>query len=282
MILDTQLQYTLVLLGTGIVVGFACGLLGIGGGFVMVPVQIWALTSAGTDPTIATRIAFGTSLAVILPTALSGCHGHNCRGAVLLRPGLALGLSGLLGAVLGGTIAAHAPGELLKAVFGIVVIAGAIRLLLAEKILPRGDSLAKPREDMKPYILWGTAVGVVSGLTGIGGGVILVPVMIIAMGFNIFQAVGTSTVAIAFNAVGGTFAYIVNGWGASGLPAYSLGYIDLFQFMLLAGTSVLTAQLGVKAAHRLPAEQLRHIFMILMIYVGLRMMGVFALLGLPI
>lgn len=282
MILDTQLQYILVLLGTGVVVGFACGLLGIGGGFIMVPVQIWALTSTGIEPTIATRVAFGTSLAVILPTALSGCRGHNCRGAVLLRPGLALGLSGLLGAFLGGTIAAHVPGDLLKTIFGIVVIAGAMRLLLAEKILPRGDHLARAREDLKPYILWGMAVGVVSGLTGIGGGVILVPVMIIGMGFNVFQAVGTSSVAIAFNAVGGTLAYIINGWGVSGLPAYSLGYIDLFQFMLLAMTSVLTAQLGVKAAHRLPAEQLRYIFMILMTYIGLRMMGVFALLGLPI
>lgn len=282
MILDTQLQYILVLLGTGIIVGFACGLLGIGGGFIMVPVQIWSLTSAGIEPTIATRIALGTSLAVILPTALSGCHGHNCRGAVLLKPGLALGLSGLLGAVLGGTIAAHAPADLLKAIFGIVVISGAIRMLLAEKMLPRGDHLAKPREEMKPYILWGMAVGLVSGLTGIGGGVILVPLMIIVMGFNIFQAVGTSSVAIALNAVGGTFAYIVNGWGVSGLPAYSLGYIDLFGFMLLAGTSMLTVQLGVKAAHRLPAEQLRYIFMVLMIYVGLKMMGVFTFLGLPI
>ncbi|NMC09745.1 MAG: sulfite exporter TauE/SafE family protein [Methanothrix sp.] len=282
MILDIHLQYILALLGAGVVVGFACGLLGIGGGFIMVPVQIWALTSTGIEPTIATRIAFGTSLAVILPTALCGCYGHNCRGVVLLRPGLALGLSGLLGAVMGGTIAAHAPADLLKAIFGMVVIAGAMRMLLAEKILLRGVSLAKPSEEIMPYIPWGMAVGVVSGLTGIGGGVILVPVMTIAMGFNIFQAIGTSSVAIAFNAVGGTFAYIVNGWGVSGLPAYSLGYIDLFQFMLLAGTSVLTAQLGVKAAHRLPAEQLRYIFMILMIYVGLKMMGVFAFLGLPI
>jgi len=61
-----------------------------------------------------------------------------------------------------------------------------------------------------------------------------------------------------------------------------VGYIDLLQFVLLAGTSVPVAQLGVSAAHRLPGEQLRYVFMALMIYVGLRMMGVFAWLGLPI
>jgi uncharacterized membrane protein YfcA len=67
---DPQLIYILVLLITGIVVGFACGLLGVGGGFIMVPVQIWTLNSMGIDPTIATRIALGTSLAVILPPHL--------------------------------------------------------------------------------------------------------------------------------------------------------------------------------------------------------------------
>ena len=114
MISEPQLIYVLVLLATGMFVGFFCGLLGVGGGFIMVPVQIWALTSTGIEPTLATRIAFGTSLAVVLPTALRGCHGHSCRGVVLWRPGIALGLSGLLGAFLGGTVAAQTPGYLLK------------------------------------------------------------------------------------------------------------------------------------------------------------------------
>ncbi|MDM7934129.1 MAG: TSUP family transporter, partial [Methanothrix sp.] len=74
-------------MATGTIVGFACGLLGIGGGFLMVPVQIWALTCTGTSPDVATRVALGTSLAVILPTAISGCLSHSCRGVVLWRPG---------------------------------------------------------------------------------------------------------------------------------------------------------------------------------------------------
>ena len=64
----------IALLLTGIAVGFASGLLGVGGCFIMVPVQYWALTSIGVDPTIAIRIAFGTNLLVVLPTALSGGH----------------------------------------------------------------------------------------------------------------------------------------------------------------------------------------------------------------
>lgn len=262
----------LALLATGIVVGFACGLLGVGGGFIMVPVQIWALTATGTDPTIATRVAFGTSLAVVLPTALSGCHGHSCRGVVLWRPGICMGLSGLVGAILGGTIAAHAPAELLKTVFGLVVMTGALRMLLAGKIKPRGE----PKGSILQYIFWGFLVGIVSGLSGIGGGVILVPIMIMIMGFGILQAVGTSSVAIALNSAGGIISYAVNGWGVPGLPPYSIGYINLLQFGLLAGASVLTARLGVRYAHKMPAELLKRIFTVLMIVIGLDMLGIFS------
>jgi uncharacterized protein len=274
------LIYALVLLATGLAVGFTCGLLGIGGGFLMVPVQIWALTSQGIDPTLATRIAFGTSLAVVLPTALSGCRGHYCRGVVLWRAGIIMGLCGMLGGFLGGTIAAHAPGELLRMIFGLVVMLAAARMLLASNLQLRQATGEKSKESILQYALWGLAVGFISGLTGIGGGVILVPAMVVAMGFGMYQAIGTSSVAIAFNAVGGVIAYAVNGWGMAGLPAYCLGYIDLLQFALLAGASIFSAQWGVKAAHRLPAEKLKYIFVMLMVYIGLKMTGVLGWVGL--
>ncbi|MFA6371209.1 MAG: sulfite exporter TauE/SafE family protein [Methanothrix sp.] len=275
MVSESFLIYVLVLLATGVAVGFSCGLLGIGGGFLMVPVQIWVLTSSGIDPTLATRIAFGTSLAVVLPTAISGCRGHSCRGVVLWRPGIIMGLCGLLGAFLGGTIAAHAPGDLLRMVFGFVVLLGALRMFFAKSLLPGQEALpGGTRESLFQYVLWGLGVGVISGLTGIGGGVILVPAMVIAMGFGMYQAIGTSSVTIAFNAMGGVVAYAINGWGVAGLPEYCVGYIDLLQFALLAGASIISAQWGVKVAHRLPAEKLKYIFVVLMVYIGLKMIGV--------
>lgn len=276
MIAESMLIYIIVLLLTGMVVGFACGMLGVGGGFIMVPVQIWALTSMGVDPTLSTRVAFGTSLAVILPTSLCGCHGHNCQGVVLWRPGVTLGLSGLVGAFLGGTIAAHAPGELLRLLFGVIILGGALRMVYARD-LRRG----RPEvvSSLWPYILWGIVVGFISGLAGIGGGVILVPAMVIAMGFTMYQAVGTSTVAIAFNAVGGMIAYAINGWGVAGLSAYCVGYIDLLQFVILAGASMLTAHWGVNFTHKMSEEKLKKVFIALMILIGLKMMGLFDWMG---
>jgi len=64
-----------------------------------------------------------------------------------------------------------------------------------------------------------------------------------------------------------------------GLPPYSIGYINLPMWLCLAGMSVPLAQLGAKTAHALPAKQLRYIFIAVMVYIGLRMMGVFSWLG---
>ncbi len=181
---------------------------------------------------------------------------------------------------MGGTIATHAPGDLLRMAFGFVIMMAALRMLFAPSLQPGQASGERSRESLLQYILWGLVIGVISGLIGIGGGVILVPVMVIAMGFGMYQAIGTSSVTIAFNAVGGVLAYVINGWGVAGLPVYCVGYIDLLQFALLAGASIFTAQWGVKVAHKLPAEKLKYIFVVLMIYFGLKMIGVLGWVGL--
>jgi uncharacterized membrane protein YfcA len=276
---DPFAVYVLVLLTAGIAVGFACGLLGVGGGFIMVPVQIWALTYIGTEETLAVRVAIGTSLAVILPTALSGCQGHSCRGVVEWRQGIVLGISGLAGAFLGGGIAAQVSGELLKTIFGLVVLTSAAIMLIFKGKSP---AFSEKQKGIFYFVAAGFMVGVVSGLTGIGGGIILIPLLVLGLGFAMLLAIGTSSVAIAFNAAGGTLSYAINGLGVQGLPPYSIGYVDLLQFALLAGTSIPMARVGVRAAHRLPAEQLKYVFVVLMVYIGLRMIGVFGLLGLPV
>ena len=268
----------IALLITGVGVGFASGLLGVGGCFIMVPVQFWALTSIGVDPTMAIRIAFGTNLAVVLPTAISGSAGHHRKKAVLWKAGVVLGLSGLVGAFMGGFLAAHLPGNLLKIGFGLAILAGAVRMLTAKPPKIEKD----PVENNLVYILWGFPLGIVSGIIGIGGGVLMIPVMVLALRFKMHQAVGTATALMIFAAFGGTLSYLFNGLHVAGLPPYSIGYVNLLQWVLLAGTSVPMAQVGARAAHKLPAKQLKTIFIAGMIYMGLKMTGVFAWLHLPI
>ena len=276
--MEIQLIHIIILLITGIGVGFASGLLGIGGCFIMIPVQFWVLTSIGVNPKIAILVAFGTNLLVVLPTAISGALGHSRKNAVLWRGAIALGISGAIAAVLGAFVATLLPGDILKIFFGIAIIAGGIRLLTAKP--PKIEE--NPPKNLLPYILWGLPLGFFCGLIGIGGGVLMVPVMVIALKFKMHKAVGTSTAVMILTSIGGIISYIVNGLGVSGLPEYSIGYVNLLQWICLAGTSVPAAQIGVKVAHKLPAKQLKYVFIVVMFYMGLKMIGVFSWLHLPI
>jgi len=268
----------IALLVTGIVVGFASGLLGVGGCFIMVPVQFWALKSIGVDPTIAIRIAFGTNLLVVLPTAFTGAMTHHRKGAVLWKAGVSFGIAGAIGAFFGAFIAAHLPGKVLAVAFGIAVILGALRMLTAKP----PQITDEPSDSLVTYILWGIPLGIVSGIIGIGGGVLMIPIMVYFLKFKMHQAVGTSTALMIFTAIGGSLSFLLNGLGIQGLPPFSTGYLNWLQWILLAGCSIPLAIVGAKTAHLLPAKQLKYIFIVVMFYMGLKMIGVFAWLHLPI
>jgi uncharacterized membrane protein YfcA len=270
--------YLVVLLLTGALVGFASGLLGVGGGFIMVPIQFFLLTSLGFDPTTSIRVAFGTSLAVILPTAISGALGHKRRGAVITRPLILMGISGLIAALIGGTIASNTPGIYLKVIFGFLVFIAGIWMLTARY----PERVDEPKKGILNYLTIGFVTGLLSGLLGVGGGVILIPILVILMGFKMIKAVGTSTAVIIFTSLGGIIAYSLNGFNTNGLPPFSIGYINLVQLFVLAVISVPMAQIGVKASHKLPEKQLRYIFILVMFYIALKMIGVFNWIGLPL
>ena len=283
-------SYVLILLATGAGAGFASGLLGVGGGFIMIPIAYWVIVAIGLPPATAIMVAFGTNLLVVLPTVVSGTWGHNKKKAVHWKAVLILGPCGLVGALVGATLAAHLPGEALKIGFGGVVLAVALWMGLGvmpkypSPDLSRGDrnKVREPRDDFWPLAACGFAVGMVSGLTGLGGGVLIVPVLVLLLSFPMLMAVGTSLASIMFTSLGGVIAYIINGLGVSGLLPYSIGYVNLPIWLCLAATSVPMAQLGIRTAHALPAKQLRYVFVVVMVYIGLKMIGVFTWLGLPI
>jgi uncharacterized membrane protein YfcA len=276
--MEMHAAHIIALLITGLGVGFASGLLGVGGCFIMVPVQFWVLKSIGVDPTIAIRIAFGTNLLVVFPTAFSGAMTHHRKGAVLWKAGVSFGIAGAIGSFFGAFIASHLPGKVLAVAFGIAVILGALRMLTAKP----PQIAEEPSDSITAFILWGVPLGIVSGIIGIGGGVLMIPIMVHFLKFKMHQAVGTSTALMIFTAIGGSLSFLFNGLGVQGLPPYSTGYLNWLQWILLAGCSVPLAMVGAKTAHLLPAKQLKYIFIAVMFYMGLKMIGVFAWLHLPI
>jgi uncharacterized membrane protein YfcA len=117
----------------------------------------------------------------------------------------------------------------------------------------------------------GTTIGGLSSLVAIGGAVMTVPFMLYC-NVSIRQAVGTAA-AIGFPiAVGGTIGYLYTGWTATGLPAWSVGYVYLPALAGITIASVLTAPLGARLAHRMPGRLLKRIFAGLMFVLAARML----------
>ncbi len=276
--MEPALSTGIFLVMTGAVTGFLSGALGVGGGFLMVPVEYSLLLATGLDPTLAIRIAFATSLAVILPTTISGAYGHHCRDCVIWKAVIPMGITGIAGAFLGGTIASHAPGDLLSGLFGILLVAAAVRMLIPS---PTGTVAGSPPESVVPYLLLGFPIGLVSGLLGIGGGVLMVPAFIYLIRYSVHQAVGTSSALIVIYSIGGIAAYVVNGFGVPGLPPYTIGYIDLLLLGTLAAGSIPLAHFGVRVAHGTSPLRLKQVFAVLLLLLALKMIGVFSWLGIP-
>jgi uncharacterized protein len=267
-----------VLVAAGLATGFASGLLGVGGAFIMVPVQFAILNWMGVDPTIAVRVSFGTSLLVVLPTAISGAITHHRNGSVHWKAGAILGFAGATSAVLGAYITSLLPGRFLTTAFGCVTTLLAMRMLFIETPEAGRSQL----EGTSRLILCGILFGFVSGLIGVGGGGLMIPVMIHFLGFSLHEAVGTSTALMIFTALGGSISYLVSGLGVAGLPAYSTGYLNWLQFALLAVSSIPMAVVGANAAHVLPSAKLRVVFAMVLFLIGMKMIGVFSWLHLPI
>ncbi len=272
------IAHIIILLGTGVGVGFASGLLGVGGGFIMTPVQYVLFTNMGMSTDVAMKLAFGTSLLVILPTVASGAWRHHKKGAVWWKAAIIMGPCGAVAAFGGATLATHLPGETLKIVFSVVVLASGVRMLISKPM----ESEQAPKDNPWLWVVWAIPVGIVTGMTGLGGGVVAVPVMVLALKFKMHNAIATSLAIIIFTSTGGVVGYIINGLGIPNLPAYSIGYVNLLAWFLLVVTSIGMAQVGAMTAHRLPARQLRWIFIAVQFYVALRMMGVFEWLGWPV
>ncbi len=262
--------HIIILLATGIFSGFFSGLLGVGGGVIMTPVQDMVYTAMGIAEDMTIKLAFGTSLLVILPTAISGAWRHHRKGAVWWKAAIIMGVCTAIVAFGAATLATNLSGVGLKIAFGILILATGIRMLTTK--LPQIEQ--EPKDNPWLWIAWAIPIGFITGITGLGGGILAVPVLVLALRFKMHSAVATSLAIMIFSSLGGVIGYIVNGLGTPNLPAYSIGYVHLPTWLMLAATSIGMAQVGAITTHRLPAKKIEYIFVALMLLMGLRMLGV--------
>ncbi len=180
--------------------GIASGALGIGGALLSTPGIRWAFH-------VKPLIAVGTTLPVIIPTGLTGVYTYIRSNLVEVRTAATMASAGCVFAVLGAYTTKFVNGEAL------LIATAVLLLVLSIRMLPRKGTGHAPTVDASiPLLLViGAVSGFVSGLLGVGGGVILVPVLTVLLRFPVKTALGTSLAVVAAQAIPGTITHALLG-----------------------------------------------------------------------
>ena len=259
------LMLAVTLLVAGGLAGFLAGLFGIGGGTIIVPVlyEVFGLFSVADD--VRMQLCIGTSLAIIAPTSMSAFATHWKKGAVDAIVLKAWIVPIVIGVLIGIVSARYAAPAAFKLAFVAIALLTAGKILWGELLPSLGSDLPHgPR--MAGY---GLAIGASSSLVGIGGGLVANMLMTLH-GRPLQQAIATSSGIGIIVAIPGALGYVLAGWGRSGLPPLSFGFVSLIGLLLLVPTSLVTAKAGAAAAHKLPKQLLAHLFAAYLILVSAR------------
>lgn len=232
---------------TGLIAGFICGLFGMGGGSLMVPAIVYVFD-------LPMKKAVGTSLFVIIFSALSALINYIRHNKVNTRIAFFIVPAGISGAQAGAFLTGRLSDVSVKYIFVVVIAGLGVRMFFQEE----NDGTWEEEDFNKiKAIIIGLLAGFVSGLCGVGGAVLIIPLLYIFLKIPIHTCIGTAVIAILFNAVSGATGYMVR------------GLVDFHIGVTLAIGSTVAAPLGARISIKTQKEKLRKIFAVVLILSGL-------------
>jgi uncharacterized membrane protein YfcA len=245
---DRTLWWRVVLVGA--IAGFTSGLFGVGGGIVIVPTLV---IIAGFEQ----RLAHGTSLAAIVIIAATGTIGYGTEGEVQWATAAAMVAGGLVGTVAGTSLLQRVSQPKLQAGFAILLLATAIRMLVATP--EAGDVPSMTGWAAVGFVALGFAAGLLAGLMGVGGGIITVPALTVLAGFPLVVAKGTSLAVIVPSAIVGT------------MRNRAKSNVDLRAALTVGIAGIATAYIASKISLDLDPDLSARLFAALLVVTALRM-----------
>ncbi|GGC73345.1 sulfite exporter TauE/SafE family protein [Hoyosella rhizosphaerae] len=247
----------------GLVVGVLLGLLGGGGAILAVPALVY-----GTGMPI--HQAIPLSLIVVILASTTGAIPRIRAHTVNWRLAAIFAATGIPMALIGGWIGRALPEGLLLAGFAAVMIAAAYRMLHSPDHVGTACTITDPG-DGKPRINWkrcssrsipaGLAVGLLTGMFGVGGGFLIVPALVLLLGLPMVTAVGTSLLIIIVNSMSGLVAHLGNvelDWTITGV---------------FAGTAIAGSLVAQRLGRRISARQLQRWFAYLVLALAVVILG---------
>lgn len=233
-----------------LLVGLSLGLLGGGGSIITVPIFVYILD-------IEAKAAIAMSLAVVGGTSLVGALRHGQAGNLNARVALIFGPVAMLGTYLGARLSVLFSGAMQLALFAVVMLVAAF-FMLRESLA----ALPTPRRPRRPglalalIVAEGLFVGVLTGLVGVGGGFLIVPVLVLLTGLPMKQAVGTSLLVIALKSFAGFAGYV-------GQVDVSWGFMAGFTAVAIAGIWI-----GAHLVQYVSQVALKRAFAVLLVVMG--------------
>jgi uncharacterized protein len=238
-------------IGLGLVAGLISGTFGVGGGIIVVPGLVFFLHYTQ-------RLSHGTSLLAILPIAVSGVIGYTLHGSIALGYAAFLGLGSIAGALIGTKLLSVISNRWLARGFSALLIITAVRLFVD---VPVGSTeLVLTPVTAVELVAVGVVVGTLAGLLGIGGGIVLVPILVIFFGAAAPMAKGTALlVAIIAGATGS--------W-----RNYRSGNVDIAIALKIGIAGVPTAFIGAQLAIIMSAQVSMILFAGLLVLSAVRLL----------
>lgn len=235
----------------GLAAGFLSGMFGVGGGIIIVPALTMLL---GFGPVMAS----GTSLAAIIPLAATGVISYASSGSVSWIGACLLAVGGLGGTQLGSWLLVRVSPRRLQLGFGVFMLASVVMLFVN---IPSREAVIhiNPLTGVL-LVLIGFCVGVLAGMMGIGGGIIVVPALMLLLGASDLVAKGTSLLMMIPSALGGT------------IPNYRRGNVDLAAALIVSLSACMTTVAGTHVAQMVSPLVSNVCFAALVVIVAVRMM----------
>lgn len=185
----------------GLLGGFFSGALGVGGGIIMVPLM---LTLLRFDQ----RRAAATSLAAIVLSSIAGAITYGVAGHTDVVAGLLLGAGGVAGSLIGTRLLKVLPIPALRWGFIALLVVIAVRMFLV--VPDRGAEIEFSAAIGVGLVVSGLVMGILAGMFGIGGGVLIVPILVALFGVSDLVAKGTSLLAMIPISITGSIANVRN------------------------------------------------------------------------
>ncbi len=252
-----------IFLGLGLATGLISGLFGIGGGFIRIPIFIAVLPLIGIPSHLLMHFAIGTSVALIIPTAIASSVKQYSQGNLDLRfyRGWALGV--MIGVLLGLALVPYASTREFQILFLLLVVI----VILYLGFVPDAITLSKQAPQGMGKAFVAIVIGMISALTGTGGGALTTPVLKM-FSVPLKKAIAVASATGLVIGVISTVGFVLHGWSLPNAPRYSFGYVNLFVFFSMTPTVFLGASAGARLNNCLSDRMIKCSYIVLLVVVA--------------